>query len=567
MEKSNHYDIAIIGGGVSGIYTAWRLITSDPKESGLLSKWKSGDKLRIAVFEGSDRIGGRLLSAKAPGMPDITCEIGGMRYVRNAQKIVTRLVEDKLGLKHRTKPQTVYVGENLVYVRNKRLTVGQLNDPDVLPYNFRPEESAWLKENKKNTTDAFMSWALDKLIPGVSNMHGAELQKYLQTTEIEGIPLYKHGFWNLVSIALSNEAYIAAKNTVGYDSLGMNGNAVDSISELFDFTPEDKYMLLMDGYDVVPWTLKEQFVAHGGEVNMNHWLQGFESKKLKDGSEGFELKFHNKDSTVTTKALVLAMPRRSLELLDRTGPVMGDSKMRWMMNSVDPVQLYKMFIAYERPWWTDKFGLKEGRTLTDLPVRQCYYWGSEKKGENTNSVLMIYNDMMSSQYWGGLRSEALGPGDAVRWMNPGAKRASTHGKGDYLYKGKPTPYEYTWAHDAWGKQLRKNWDDHKAPSHMVMHMHKQLLEIHNLKEGEVPEPYEAAFMDWADDPYGGAVHFWNPGYKSWEILEKMTQPVEGLHCYVCGEAYSTNQTWVEGALQTSEIVLQKRFGMKSPDWL
>jgi monoamine oxidase len=74
-------------------------------------------------------------------------------------------------------------------------------------------------------------------------------------------------------------------------------------------------------------------------------------------------------------------------------------------------------------------------------------------------------------------------------------------------------------------------------------------------------------MDWGDDPYGGAVHFWNPGFKSWEILEDMTQPVKGVHCYVCGEAYSTNQTWVEGALQTSEIVLQKRLGLNDPDWL
>ncbi len=51
------------------------------------------------------------------------------------------------------------------------------------------------------------------------------------------------------------------------------------------------------------------------------------------------------------------------------------------------------------------------------------------------------------------------------------------------------------------------------------------------------------------------MHFWNRGYKSWEVLEQMTQPVADFPCYVCGEAYSTNQTWVEGALQTAEIVL------------
>jgi hypothetical protein len=63
------------------------------------------------------------------------------------------------------------------------------------------------------------------------------------------------------------------------------------------------------------------------------------------------------------------------------------------------------------------------------------------------------------------------------------------------------------------------------------------------------------------------VHFWNRGYKSWEIKEKMTQPVPGFDCYICGEAYSTDQTWVEGALETAEIVLQKHFHLGKPGWI
>jgi len=74
-------------------------------------------------------------------------------------------------------------------------------------------------------------------------------------------------------------------------------------------------------------------------------------------------------------------------------------------------------------------------------------------------------------------------------------------------------------------------------------------------------------MDWSVDPFGGGVHFWNRGYKSWEVLHQMTQPVADFPCYVCGEAYSTNQTWVEGALQTAEIVLQSHFGLSKPSWI
>jgi hypothetical protein len=38
----------------------------------------------------------------------------------------------------------------------------------------------------------------------------------------------------------------------------------------------------------------------------------------------------------------------------------------------------------------------------------------------------------------------------------------------------------------------------------------------------------------------------------------MSQPIgDDVPCYLCGEAYSTYQNWVEGALQTAERVVRK----------
>jgi len=37
----------------------------------------------------------------------------------------------------------------------------------------------------------------------------------------------------------------------------------------------------------------------------------------------------------------------------------------------------------------------------------------------------------------------------------------------------------------------------------------------------------------------------------------MTQPIDDLPYYLCGEAYSTMQTWVEGALLTADLVQQR----------
>ncbi len=76
MKKANSdFDIVIVGGGIAGIYTAWRLIMVDKSDSSKLKKWKKKSKLRIALYEGSDRIGGRLMSATPPGFNSVmNCE-------------------------------------------------------------------------------------------------------------------------------------------------------------------------------------------------------------------------------------------------------------------------------------------------------------------------------------------------------------------------------------------------------------------------------------------------------------------------------------------------------------
>ncbi|MBC7213419.1 MAG: NAD(P)-binding protein, partial [Pseudomonas sp.] len=48
MSQPQPLDVAIIGGGVSGTYSAWRL------------QQAHGDSQRIQLFEYGDRIGGRL---------------------------------------------------------------------------------------------------------------------------------------------------------------------------------------------------------------------------------------------------------------------------------------------------------------------------------------------------------------------------------------------------------------------------------------------------------------------------------------------------------------------------
>jgi monoamine oxidase len=537
-------DVAIVGGGVSGVYTGFRLLGADLSKSALLRGWAgAGGKLSVSVFETSQRIGGRLLSARAPGAPHVVCELGGMRYM-SSQTLVKCLVENELRLP--TKPQVVDKPENLAYLRGVRLRQRQLTDSSVLPYqldwNERGQDPAGL-----------MGTALAQIIPGVDKLSGPALRKLLDAFCLDGTPLREHGFWNVVARAMSHEAYAISTATVGYDSLGANGNAVDQTFEYFDFTPGTTYSLFVDGYETVPWKLRDGFVAAGGKVELGATLASFDAARMPDGSQGVLLRFRDRPPLLA-RALVLAMPQRSIRLLEPTGPVLKDHAVQELIASVFPVPLFKMFLAYPYPWW-ESVGVTEGRSLTDAMVRQCYYWAVEGRQpgadpKNTNSLLMAYDDLSNVLFWGGLR----GYTSMVR--RQAAQPSANPHRAMKIFLDRLAP------HHAPGDD---NWRINRAPHTMVAEMHRELVEMHGVKYA--PEPYAAAYHDWSDDPYGGGVHFWNVGLDSTSVMNAMTQPLADFPCYVCGEAYSQGQTWAEGALQTAEIMLQDRFGLAPPPWV
>ena len=132
----NIIDVAIVGGGVSGVYTGWRLLTSDLSKSELSQFADESGKLNVQVFELSDRIGGRLISLDPPEMNGIKAEFGGMRYLTN-QPLVSGLI-DKLGLANKAFP--VSGDENIYYLRGKHLRHRDFKNPKDVPYRLSWQE-------------------------------------------------------------------------------------------------------------------------------------------------------------------------------------------------------------------------------------------------------------------------------------------------------------------------------------------------------------------------------------------------------------------------------------------
>lgn len=528
MDSQVLLDVAIIGAGVSGLYAGWRLLQDPPSK--LSSSTPKGLPPNIQVFEMSQRIGGRLLSVVPPGMPHVVCELGGMRYT-STQTLVRGLVEDVLKLN--THPFPVAESNNLAYLRGKRLRLQELSDPNKVPYVLDyPERDV--------PVSSLISYAINQLIPGFSSLTPYQMRKTLQNFVFDGKPFYKQGFWNVLLRVLSDEAFSYTRDAGGYESVVHNFNAVDmTLLNLADFTGDVTFHGVTDGFESVPLALSERFLQLGGQLHMGHRLQCMKATTLEDQSQGVALHFEGRESPVYARHVILAMPRRSLELIDPSSVGLSLPRTKSLIQSVQGFPFFKMFLCYPTPWW-NTLGIQQGQSVTDLPLRQCYYWGVEGQQwgadpKNTNAALLAsYDDGNNVDFWAGLQEDPTEPRFLTR-NNPHAQDTSL-----------------------------PDWDNYSAPAGMVDELHRQLQAMHGVRY--VPEPYAAAYMDWAIDPYGGAVNFWQRGAKSWEVIPAITKPASDLPVYICGSAYSNHQGWVEGALETAEYMLEHHFGLSKPSW-
>jgi monoamine oxidase len=522
-------DIAVIGGGVSGVYTAWRLKNEHPGRS-------------VIVVEASGRIGGRLLSIRPPGIPNMVAELGGMRILPAVQPRIKRLLEVLSGKLPSDRAIELYdfpvdEPQNLAYLRGVHLRLSDFTQrPDKVPYLL-----SFLERGMKPS--AVLITAIEQIVPGITrpSLTEEERRHLAHQAEFGGVRLYEQGFWNVLMRVLGGEAYQLGVDAGGYSTALTNWNAADAIPwYLSDFGVDAKFKGFRKGFQEVPKSLAWLFEKAGGRLRLRTPVES-----ISQAEGGFQLKAGGE--TFAAKQVILAMPRRSLELLMKSSPLL--EKIRGLIESVTPQPLLKLFTTYKDPWWrvagfVDDRGksvqVEAGRSVTDLPIRQTYYWPHDDGTPARVGAAMLmasYDDGANIDFWRGLRPPR-------RREKPDAKEVELP---ERAFKGtqavRPDP----------------QWDDYQPSKQMVEEVARQLGTMHGL--AYTPLVQDAAFRDWGEDPFGGGWNSWNIGVKSWEVKTQIVKPFEELGLFICGEAYSDAQGWVEGALQTADMVLD-RFGVK-----
>ncbi|GEM_PF-6353988 len=282
---------------------------------------------------------------------------------------------------------------------------------------------------------------------------------------------------------------------------------------------------------------------------------------------------------VTCNFLVLAMPRRSLELIVQNNFFFGSQGVQNVLqNSVHNILAMRMFVAYPSPWWLNKEPYASppgsnnplvqssfypvGRTRTDMGLRQLYYWCYNKGGANSygNYADPTKPAVMLASYTSG---------DATRYW-----RAIQDGQPYDDLSGSQTQQArlYNQADKVKGNLKIRN-PQAGGPRHgsitMGTEAHKQIVSLHGMMSDydNLPLPYYVHFEDWSKDPWGAGWHSWRSGYSKQDNIPVLRRPLPEENVYIIGECYSNVQGWVQGALNAAEAMLQCNMGLPWASWL
>jgi monoamine oxidase len=559
MSLPSDVDVAIVGAGVSGLYTGYRLLTGD-RDQGV------APPSSVAVFELSGRVGGRLESVVLPGMTTWG-ELGGMRYMP-AQEIVTSLIEDvfKAELKHIPFPMGTKA-THLFYLRKQRFPANSWEEAHRKRQAFVTRYDLNANDVGYSADQLFNRIVYDVLLadPNIKKQYGTKITnpkpfKYTFTLTAQDWDAikpvlrycfpgpYKNelvndlGFWNLIADQVSEEGYDFLADAGGYYSNTINWNAAEAFPYMVgDFSKADPgYRTIAGGYDQIATALEKAFLADKrASRHLNTRLVRFD--RATSGGRRYQLTLQDEQtgavSATLADTLVLAMPRRSLELLDQDNFLFQTddepSELARKLPTVIMEPSLKILMGFDEPWWKKDFGATAGESITDLPIRQCYYFGTDT-GDTRSLLLAGYTDMDPVQFWE--------PLDGEQRFTP--RPTATSSVADLESVTSPT-----------------------APNVMVLEAIRQVRELHGLGPNEIPDPFVAWYRDWTDDPFGGGYHAWQPGISVADVMRYMRRPDPSESVHICGEAYSDQQGWVEGALCVAERMLQEHFGLKWPKWL
>ncbi|ELU02191.1 hypothetical protein CAPTEDRAFT_218814 [Capitella teleta] len=516
-------DVAVIGAGLSGTYTAWRL--RDAQQ-------------RVAVMETSERVGGRMHTWRPfpEASSPVNAELGALFYLPQQHSTlnhtihVLKLTPVEFHPPNRDPP--------ILYLRGRSLTLRDLNSKDPLmlggknPYHLRRDE---LGRQPKD----LRKFILGKLLANNSNLHTHPLY----ATDKEGRHLYLQGFWNFLAREASFEAISMLSDTSPWRSMTSNSNA--ALLAAITLDRNEGQMTLKEGMDAVPKRLAEEFVASDPLRHKIHKNKRLACITKEDGYYDMIFIHTRTKNDVTTdrrassnicaKKVVMALPPPALArvLWKKFTPGIHEDaewhQLQQRLTTLEAVPGLVAYFVYSSKWWTEYHEPWMQDVITDLPIKRVRYVGE-----------MHVRPEVAEQ----------GPGYTTD-NDPRPKHLFMVANLDGS--------DYDYFHSLLGTTMYNGFMKMSCDnsSHLVQDVTQTLALIYGVKH--VPPPDDVYVVDWTHSPSRGARFFWKTGVW-WETLAaELQRPRPAEDVFVVGDAYCPGpcQVWAEGAVDTVERLFQK----------
>lgn len=359
-------EVAVIGGGLSGIVTAYELM-------------KLG--LRPVVYE-IDEIGGRLRTVGFPGVPSsVTAEMGAMRFPPSSTALFHYI--DKVGLETTPFPNPLAPGTPSTVVDLK----GQSHyatTQDDLPEVFSDVARAWQRTLEEQAEFAEMQTAIRERDTKTIKRIWDGLVEKLDNQTFYGFLCDSPAFASFRDREIFGQ--------VGFGTGGWDTDFPNSILEILRVVytgADDEHRSIVGGSRQLPLKLWEREPAQ-----ITHWPSGTSLKSLHEGGKPLPGVAHlhrtapNNITVTDTNGSI------------RTYPSAVFTAQSWMLlstiscdESLFPIDHWtaierthymassKVFVPVDRPFWLDK-DPATGRdvmsmTLTDRMPRGTYLLGDD----------------------------------------------------------------------------------------------------------------------------------------------------------------------------------------------
>ena len=512
-------DVAIVGGGVSGMYAAWRLLKNSPST-------------KVVLLEADSRFGGRLFSVNLPGMPNVSADLGAMHFLDD-NKTLQSFLFNSLGLKSIPFPMNTSDPRLPFLLRGRRFTMAELGDVNRVTevYNLSPSERKFY-----SGPGSLYSHYTQKLVP---NYDDPKLNPWVAHTS-DGRLLKDLGWLQLAMLAnMSDEAMRLIIDSSGFADFWDNPNAASLAVQHDAFINASTYKSFPGGMADIAKALVQELTHLGVTLKSSERVaQLQQAHDQESGSYVIVSSESDTGQTTTTCArkVILALPPNALAKIDW---MTLRENLAWQ-SAVQPVHAMKFYLGFDRPWWRDPPTQSKSAWLyTSLPIQQVLYLGSQEDyTQPDRNVPVNRNSLLLGMYC----TEQY----TSLWESFSRANASME-----LFKGRPNPFVK-------GSPILPN-TGRPVTTDMVRKALEEIAQLHNMDVSDIPQPYTAVLADW-----DSAWHWWRPGSNASQLIDDIAQLNKNEDIYICGEAFSYLQGWVEGALQSTERLLHKQFGLPPP---